>query len=144
MPVITTENKKEILKNVDKIPAPLKMALSSRIKEAENFINKLDRYSVLPVKLNDRIIVVSMFIGTKAPPLKITPNYDLDDLRFIAYALVRAYQKMKPDAPAEKMLEEIFGVGEPTPNTTTNNQTKSSNDNEKDEEDKEETSSEVP
>jgi hypothetical protein len=112
MPVVTPEAKKELLGTVGKLPAPLKMAVGSKIKEAESFVKKLDRYAVLPVKIGEEIVVVTMFAGTKAPPIKVTPNYDLDDLRYLSYTLVRAYQKLKPNATAQELLRDLFSNGE--------------------------------
>ncbi len=112
MPVVTPEAKKELLGTVGKLPAPLKMAVGSKIKEAELFVKKLDRYAVLPVKIGEQVVVVSMFAGQKAPPIKVTPNYDLDDLRYLSYTLVRAYQRIKPNATAQELLRDLFSNGE--------------------------------
>jgi hypothetical protein len=108
MPVVTPEAKKELLGTVGKLPAPLKMAVGSKIKEAETFVKKLDRYAVLPVKIGEQVVVVSMFAGQKAPPIKVSPNYDLDDLRYLSYTLVKAYQRLKPNATPQELLKDLF------------------------------------
>jgi hypothetical protein len=112
MPEVTSEAKKELLGTVGKLPAPLKMAMGSKVKEAEAFVKKLDRYAVLPTKYEDEIVVVSMFAGTKAPPLKVTPNFDLDDLRYIMFTIVKAYQRLNPNATAQDLFRDLFYSGE--------------------------------
>jgi hypothetical protein len=112
MPEVTSEAKKELLGTVGKLPAPLKMAMGSKVKEAEAFVKKLNRYAVLPTKYEDEIVVVSMFAGTKAPPLKVTPNFDLDDLRYIMYTIVKAYQRLNPNATAQDLFRDLFMAGD--------------------------------
>ncbi len=134
MPVVTPEAKKELLGTVGKLPAPLKMAVGSKIKEAEMFVKKLERYAVLPTKIGEQIVVVSMFAGQKAPPLKVTPNYDLDDLRYLSFTLVKAYQRIKPNATPQQLLKDLFSVEEEEKEEEKEEETENQDEEESDEE----------
>ncbi len=110
MPETTAQEKKALLGNLNLIPAPVKSLLGPKIKEAENYVNSLLRYAVLPANVNGNIALVSMMYSTRKPPMKVRPLYDLDDLRIIAYVLIKAYNNLKPNATALDFIKDIFQI----------------------------------
>ncbi len=110
MPETTAQEKKALLGNFNMIPGPVKSLLGPKIKEAENYINSLLRYAVLPASVNNNVAVVSLMYSTKKPPVKIRPLFDLDDLRIIAYVLIKAYNNLKPNATALDFIKDIFQI----------------------------------
>jgi hypothetical protein len=110
MPPTSKEEKKALLGNLNMIPGPVKSILGPKIKQAEDFVNSLIRYAVLPVRLGNDVALVSLMYASKMPPIKVKPLYDIDDLKIIAYALIKAYNRLKPQANAIDFLNDIFGV----------------------------------
>jgi hypothetical protein len=110
MPETTKEEKKALLGNFNMIPAPVKSLLGPKIKEAENYVNSLIRYAVLPAGINNNVALVSLMYSSRKPPVKVRPLYDLDDLRIIAYVLIKAYNNLKPSATALDFIKDIFQI----------------------------------
>ncbi len=110
MPETSSEEKKALLNNFNMIPGPIKSLLGPKIREAENYINSLLRYAVLPAGVNNNVAIVSLMYSTKKPPVKVRPLYDLDDLRIIAYVLIKAYNNLKPNATALDFIKDIFQI----------------------------------
>ncbi len=117
MPETSAQEKKAILGNFNMIPAPLKSLLGPKIKEAENYVNSLIRYAVLPANVSNNIALVSLMYSTKKPPVKVRPLYDLDDLRIIAYVLIKAYNNLKPNATAMEFIQDVFQIETTTAQT---------------------------
>ncbi len=110
MPLTSKEEKKALLGNFDMIPGPIKSLLGNRIKQAEDYVNSLIRYAVLPVKVGDNVALVSLMYSSKTPPIHVRPLYDMDDLRIIAYALIKAYNRLKPQATGREFIADLFSV----------------------------------
>jgi hypothetical protein len=118
MPETTAEEKKALLGNFNMIPGPVKSLLGPKIKEAENYVNSLIRYAVLPAGVNNNIALVSLMYSSRKPPVKVRPLYDLDDLRIIAYVLIKAYNNLKPSATALDFIKDIFQIDLTTAETS--------------------------
>ncbi len=108
----------QLLGLLSKIPAPIKSAMGKQIKDAEAYLKSIHRVATLPVKLEDDIAVVTLIVSKKAPPMRTSPVYDLDDLKIIMYAVIKAYNKLKPNASVKEFLHDLLGVEEPSTGTS--------------------------